>query len=353
MTQYQEHNRAEEICQISRAFLSHVEELRSTLEVVQASLEQAINQSSLSPKEREVLKHITSRVAPVGLRSLLEGFELTAARTSHLRTETYKELAAALASTIYEQAGVAGPTGERTFNNRYDAMTAATKEVAKPRVVTVPPKVIIPVRTATDAAQQGCPATDAPGISSINAKAKYNQYIKEYPILGFLTRKPKEPPSEIHAWLRACGYEMTDNLSAQATLGKGLDALLWPADEGVNAVVGVHVLPHPSRSGEVYILTMEKDTCGKESGHLLGIECATWCSPEYPKYIVVEVSTKLSKDSPLKQKRRGWEEVEAYLNRSNPQGNQVPHTRGNHGENSRTRNSSSIINTAKQHPTTI
>lgn len=367
-------NEVEEICQIARSFLQHVEELRSTLEVMQASLEQTVDQSNLSPKEKEVLKHITQKVSPIGLQSLLEAIELTARRTASLRTDTYKDLAASLSRTIYQQAGVAGPSGERTFNNKHDAQIAASKEVAKAKVVMDPPKVELPPVKKADEVPETIPRTRT---ESSNAKAKYNQYINQYPILRNLVKKPKEPPSEIHAWAIACGYEMTDSISAQATLEKGIDALLWPSDNGVNAVEKVHILPHPSKNGKVYILTMEKDTtsaqhvpgisnAGKESSHL-SIECVTWCSPEYPKHIVVEISSKLSKESPFKQKRRGWEEVERYLTSTNPrQGqhlesptrkesyNQVHNTYlNNDGEISSTRNSSRSIANPKHHITTI
>ncbi len=320
------HQQQEQLCQIAKSFMAHAAEIETTLEVMQTSLNQTIEQSSVSRIEKNVMKHIANKVSPVGLKSLLEEIKLTVARTRLLYVEAYSEAAANLSATIYQQSGVAGPTGERTFNNKADGKLADAREQSQ--------HVIKPI-----ALQKGAgTATNAP-ISvtpTPNGIARYKHYASEYPILNALTT-PKEPPSAVHKWVTTCGYLMDSTASARSSIDKGLNALLWPTSSpnNVNAVKEVHVLPHPSGSGNVFILTMNYPTTGNEAMHVqqCGLIDLTvskvWSSKRYPLSIVIEVSPKASRECPfgrISEQRKGWEVINKYLTNQN----QNVHTTNNH-----------------------
>jgi hypothetical protein len=324
------HLQQEQLCQIAKSFMAHAAELETTLEVMQASLNQTIEQSNLSRIEKNTVKHIANRVSPVGLKSLLEEIQLTVARTRLLYVEAYSETAANLSATIYQQSGVAGPTGERSFNSKADGKLASIKEqsqhVIKPIALQANTNTqtnvapVMPLVRTIPVKKEGTPAPTS-GI------ARYKHYANEYPILNALTT-PKEPPSSVHKWVTTCGYLMDSTANARGSIDKGLNALLWPSSNpnSVNAVMGVHVLPHPSGSGEVFMLTMSYPTTGSEAMHVQ--QCSlidltagkVWVPKRYPLSIVIEVSPKASRECPFRrisEQRKGWEVINQYLTNKN------------------------------------
>jgi hypothetical protein len=315
----------EEICMIAKAFLSATTELRSTLEVVQASLVHTIEQCSVSKKEKDALIHVIQKVSPAGLNSLLESIEITERRTRSLYTKGYEELARTLAQSILEQKGVAGPTGERTFNSKADGDRAAALEV--PQNSPAPKAVVTKVQTTK-------------GTSTYS---KYTELRQQYPVLRQLDKKASSSP--IHQWVKQCGYDMTDSKKASASLDKGMAALLWPVGSRTNAVSAVQALAHPCGKGTVYILQMEKPTT-KELGSHLSIEHhAVWLPSKYPNHAIVEVSNdpeQLSRDCPFSRKRRGWEAIYAEL--------ALVAQLNNHDESTRPSNQPSSISSIKQQP---
>lgn len=280
---------------IAEAFLSHVDKLESTLQIMQASYEAAIKGSSLPKNEKEALIHIVQRVSPVGLNSLLEAFRLTGQRTRSLYTKGYKELARTLAQSVLEQKGVAGPTGERTFTCKADGDRAAALEVPKP----------VMASKATPEVQTN---------KGNSTYAKYRELRQQYPMLEQLNKKPSE--SAIHQWVRECGYDMSDSKKASGSLDKGMTALLWPVGNRTNAVSAVQALPHPCGKGTVYILQMDKPTTKGLGSHLDIQHHAVWLPSKHPNHAIVEVSSdpeQVSYNCPFSRKRRGWEPIYAEL----------------------------------------
>jgi hypothetical protein len=121
---------------------------------------------------------------------------------------------------------------------------------------------------------------------------------------------------------------MDSTANARASIDKGLNALLWPTNDpnSVNAVMGVHVLPHPSRSGNVFMLTMSYPTTGNETMHVQ--QCSlidltagkVWSPKRYPLSIIIEVSAKASRECPfgrISEQRKGWEVINKYLTNQN------------------------------------
>lgn len=312
----------EEVCRIAKAFLSDMAELRSTLEVMQASLTTTIEQSSVSKKEKDTLIHIIKKVSPTGLNSLLESIERTGQSTRTLYTQEYERAASALASTILEQSGVAGPTGERTFNSKGDGDRAAVLEVPQSS-----PKPVVS-KTVT------------PQIQTSSTYSKYTELRQQYPVLRQLDKKPSD--SAIHQWVQECGYDMTDSKKASASLDKGMNSLLWPVGSRINAVSAVQALPHPCGKGTVYILQMDKPTTKELGCHLCIKHHAVWLPSKYPNHVIVEVSSdpeQISRDCPFSRKRRGWETIYAELAKVN-----------SHDESTSTSNQSShLSNTKQQH----
>ena len=382
----------ERLCQIAKAFMAHAAELETTLEVMQASFNQTIEQSSISRIEKNTLKRITHQVSPIGLKSLLEEIQLTVARTRLLYIEAYSEAAANLSATIYEQSGIAGPTGERSFNSKADGKAASTKEQSKhvikpvdrrsPSIVdTVPlplskpnpnsidstttPVVIknntseadtLPLPATVHMSSTETPARHGASVrdeyactprcvscqsylcaghtcvpvsgDTLNGIPRYKHYASAHPILNALTKGSKEPPSPVHQWVTECGYLMDSKINAQATIDKGLNALLWPTNDPneVNAVKEVHVLPHPSGSGNVFMLIMNYPTTGNEAMHvqqcnLIDLTMSkVWSPKRYPLSIIVEVSPKASRECPfgrISEQRKGWEVINQYLTNKN------------------------------------
>lgn len=291
----------EELCSIAKDFLKTASEVRSTLEIMQASYNTVIDGSNVSSKEKETLKHIVKQVSPTGLNSLLDALELTVQRTRTLYTQEYERAASALASTILEQAGVAGPTGERTFNCKADGLRAATLEV--PQQTTTLKPVVNKVATPETQTSKGT-----------SKYTKYTQLLAQYPLLEQLNKKPSASP--IHQWVQECGYNMSNPKEATSTLDKGMTALLWPVNTRTNAVSAVHALPHPCGKGTVYILEMEKPTTPELGRHLDIQHHAVWLPNKYPLHAIVEVSSdpeQVSRDCPFSRKRRGWEAIYSKL----------------------------------------
>ncbi|WOL31488.1 hypothetical protein [Microcoleus phage My-WqHQDG] len=351
------HLQQERLCQIAKAFMAHTAELESTLEVMQASFNQTIEQCNVSRIEKNTLKRITNQVSPVGLKSLLEEIKLTVDRTRLLYVEAYSEAAANLSATIYQQSGVAGPSGERSFNNKADGKLAAAKEqsqhVIKPIALSANTVTSAPI-TVTPTPMRTIKETPAPA----SGIARYKHYASEYPILTALTA-PKEPPSAVHKWVTTCGYLMDSTNNARASIDKGLNALLWPSNDpnSVNAVTGVHVLPHPSGSGNVFMLTMNYPTTGNEAMHVqqCGLidltEGKVWVPKRYPLSIVVEVSPKASRECPfgrISDQRKGWEVINKYLI-NQQQSTRTPNNHETNSTNRKPRNS----DTPRRKPETI
>ncbi len=312
-TQVQELARREqELCHIAEELLNHLSKLTITLEVMQTTLCSAITNTSMSPKEKEVAKGIIQRVAPTGIKSLLDSIQLTTQRTRHLYVESYQLAAEQLVKTIYQQSGHGGPTGERTFNNRAEGKHAAALEVATPS------KRVTPIPTP-------------------DATARYRALTKSHPQLAAVLDKVAKPPvTALQEWLAACGYIQKDTASAKASLNYGLDAVIWPNN---NTVVSVEKLPHPS-CGTVYILKLEKPTNGTETDHLTLSDCKVWAPTQYPQHVVVEMSARASKTSPFANPREKWEPIVTYLDKQY------------HEQNNGTSNSPSPVrNTIHHHKT--
>lgn len=311
----------EELCSIARDFLKTANEVRSTLDIMQASYNTVIDSSNVSAKEKETLKRIVKQVSPVGLNSLLDAFELTVQRTRTLYTEEYERAASALASIILEQAGVAGPTGERTFNSKADGDRAAVLEVPQSNGTQIPKPQV----------------TSKPTTASGSTFNKYTQERGQYPVLNELSKKPTA--SAIHQWVRECGYVMNSPQEARQTLDKGMAALLWPVGSRTNAVSTVQALPHPCGKGTVYILQMEKPTTKGLGSHLCIEHHAVWLPSKHPNHVIVEVNSdreQVSYNCPFSRKRRGWEPIYAVLN--------------SHDESINTNNKPGHVNSAKQQP---
>jgi hypothetical protein len=311
----------EELCSIAKDFMKTASEVRSTLEIMQASYNTVIDSSNVSSKEKETLKRIVKQVSPAGLNSLLDAFDLSVQRTRTLYTREYERAASALASTILEQAGVAGPTGERTFNSKADGERAAVLEVPKPKEQqpTTPPQ-----------AKSNTPST----------YSKYTELRGQYPILSELSKKPTTSP--IHQWVRECGYVMNSQQQARQTLDKGMGALLWPVGSRTNTVSTVQTLPHPCGKGTVYIIQMEKPTTRELGSHLCIEHHAVWLPSKHTHHVIVEVSSdpeQISRDCPFSRKRRGWEAIYAELAKLN-----------SHDESTRPTNQPSNTNNTKQQP---
>lgn len=283
--------RERELCHIAEELLGHLSKIESTLEVMQTTLMTTINSSSMSSEEKKIASGIVKRVAPTGIKSLLDAIQLTTQRTRHLYVEQYQDAAKRLVDTIYQQAGIAGPTSERTFNSKADAKHAATLEVATPKT-----QVAVAIAIENEGKRQ----TD-----------RYKKLVKSHPqVAAVLDKVPKPPITPLQEWLTVCGYVPTDTTSARATLGKGLDAVMWPNN---NTVLSVEKYPHPS-CGDVFILRMESPTRGEGEHHLKEVpNCRVWAPKQYPYYYVVEISRRASKTSPFINPREKWQAIVKYL----------------------------------------
>lgn len=287
-------NRTEEVCQLARDMMSQIGELEDTLEIMQASLLEVIKQCSMPENEKREVLRILQKVSPAGLKSLLEKLHQTADRARLIKVEEYSQAAAALAATIYQQSGVAGPTSERTFTNKTDAATAAVREVAHP--------------------------------SLSNTREQYNKYLPKCPLLRVLTEgaKPGSPLYDALLWAQLCGYNTKNKETVEATIHHGLAAFIWN-----DAVVQeVTRMGHPSQ-GYVFLLKLDISASQRYNQSVgsstpppccmqIDKDWALWMPKRYPLHAVVEVSTRLSRSCPFTRPREGWEAISTYLDAQYP-----------------------------------
>ena len=293
--------RERELCHIAEELLGHLNRLEDTLKVMETTLCTTIDKSSMTIEEKKVASGIVKRVAPTGMKSLLNAINLTTQRNRHLYVEQYQDAAKRLVETIYQQSGIAGPTSERTFNSKADAKHAAAVEVANnTHTVPHPKKTVVSTAVAIAIEGEGKKQTD-----------RYKKLVKSHPqVAAVLDKVPKPPVTPLQEWLTVCGYVQTDSTSAKATLGRGLDAVMWPNN---NVVIGVAKYPHPS-CGDVFILRMENPTTGEEENHLKDVpNCKVWAPVQHRCYIVVEISPRGSKTSPFINPREKWGTIIKYL----------------------------------------
>lgn len=300
-------DRVEEVCQLAKAMADQLSELEATLQIMQASYQQTINQCSMPEGEKREVLRILQKVSPAGLSSLLERLQQTADRARLLRIEEYSQAAAALAATIYQQSGVAGPSSERTFTNKADGAAAAVREVAHP--------------------------------SLADTKAQYNKYLPKCSLLKVLTEgaRTSSPKYDALLWAEVCGYNTKSKESVEATIHHGLGAFIWDNNCTVQEVTRMQ---HPSK-GEVFILKVDQATQGVRPSCMQEItkEWAMWTPKRYPNHVVVEITTsnRVSYTCPFSHPREGWEEITSYLENQYPQGNKKStiHHRPHHESHNR------------------
>ena len=279
-------NRTEEVCQLARDMTSQLSELEDTLKVMQASYEQTIKQCSMPEGEKREVLRILQRVSPAGLNSLLERLHQTADRARLLRVEEYSAAAAALAATIYQQSGIAGPSSERTFTNKADGAAAAIREVAHP--------------------------------SLEDTKRQYNKYLPKCSLLKVLTEgaKPGSLTHDALLWAQVCGYNTKSKATVEASIHHGLAAFIW--NSYGCTVQEVTRMEHPSQ-GYVFVLKLETYTHNAGAGtkpnctQQISKDWALWTPKRYPLHAVVEISTRLSRECPFTRPREGWEAISSYL----------------------------------------